>query len=340
MKMLRLSMMLLPLLASVAQAQVTTDPVGFMQVNIAPGSSGSRALTVLSFPLLNASGITGATAGQISSVTSTTISDSSAAWAAGELSVAATPKIIRITGGNAKGRTFLISSTPANTSTGLTLADTETSDLTTLGIVAGDTYKIYDCQTLSSLFGTPATFAFLGNTASDTADNVLILIDGAWNTFYYNTTNSRWTQKVFGSPNATNQAIKPESAILFNRLGTGALSLVLTGAVPTTYRSDPVQKAGLTCLANNWPTDVTLLASGIQNIPNWKSNASSASADQVLLLIDGAWNTFWWNGTNWRQKVFGNPVSDTQVISAGTGILLSKVATAPADSLLTQGPPY
>ena len=340
MKKLKLSLILLSLLSGAAQAQVSTDPVGFMEVSIAPGTGTVRALTILSFPLVNTTNVTGATIGQIASVTSNTITDTSGNWAAGELSVAATPKIIRITSGSALGLTFLISTGTANTSTVITLDASETTDLTTLGINVGDTYKIFDCQTLSSLFATPATFAFLGNSNPDLADNVLLLINGAWNTFYYNTTNNRWTKRTLGSPDASNQAVKPESAVIFNRLGSDTLSLVSTGNVPTTSLTTTVRSSGLSFLSNGWPVDITLVNSGIQNIPNWQANASASSADQVLVLVNGAWSTFWWTGTNWKKKTLGSPISDTQPITAGTGVVLSKLSAASTNSLLTQAPPY
>lgn len=322
---------------------VTTDPVGFVEVATNPGTGGSRALTVLSFPLLTTTNVSGASAGTIDAVTATTITSNSANWVSGELSQAAAPKILRITSGTAVGRTFLISTSAANSATTLTLAPSETTDLSTLGIVAGtngDNYKIYDCHTLSSLFGTPASFAFVGNANPDLADNVLLLINGTWNTFYYNTTLNRWTRRSLGSPDATNQVIKPDAAILFNSIGTSSLSLLATGTVPTTSLKNVVNKSGLTFLANNWPTHVSLLSSGIQQIPGWQANANVNNADQVLLLVNGTWNTYWWNGTNWRKRSLGNPISDTQTISAGAGIILSKTTAAASDSFLTQAPPY
>lgn len=341
--MKKLPFFLIFLLSLDAAAQEgTTDPVGYIKTNITPSyGSGGRVLTVLSFPLVNTTAVSGAKSGQIASVTSNTITDTAAGWVAGELSIAATPKIIRITSGNAAGRTFLISTTTSNTSTVLTLDSSETADLTTLSIAAGDTYKIFDCQTISSLFGTPATFAFLANTTAATSDNVLLPMNGVWAPFYYDTTLNRWTKDDTGSPDATNQAVKPETAILFSRLGTtSGLSLVATGNVPTTRRSDTVKASGMSGLSNAWPTDITLLNSGIQNIPNWQASASANSADQVLLLINDAWSTFWWTGTNWKKRTLGSPISDSQIIKAGTGIVLMKNTGSATDNQLTQNPPY
>lgn len=328
-------------IAGMGFGQYATDPVGVVNLSIAPSPNGTtRVLTALSAPLLSeASLTTGTTTGKIGSLTSNTITCDAAGWTASNLSVAATPRILRVTSGAAEGRTFLLSTTVANTATTVTLATTETTNLTTLGIVSGangDTFKILECDTLSSFFGDPA--GIMRNANPDLADNVLILIGGAWVTYFHNTV--RWTRRGFGSPDATNQPVKPEAAILFNRIGTAALALSVTGNVPMNKRADVVQRSGLTFVGSNWPVDVTLANSGIRNLPGWTVNANVNAADQVLLLIGGAWITFWHDGTNWRRRGFGSPISDGQLVTAGAGALISKTVAATSDGLLTVNRPY
>ncbi|MBV6499193.1 MAG: hypothetical protein CJBNEKGG_01644 [Prosthecobacter sp.] len=330
-------------------AEAVTDPVGFITINIAPGNgSTTRALTLLSAPLLTsatkADGVTpadGAVTGIISSLTSNTLTNSGAAWTAGELSAAVTPKVLRILSGAAEGRTFLLSTTTANTSTTVTLHTTETTDLTTLGIATGangDRYQIFDCDTISSFFGD--TSLIVKNDNPDLADNILLFVGGAWNTYYFHVTNNRWTRRGFGNPDATNQAVKPEAGMMFNRLGSAAMALNITGSVPMTKRADVVKSSGVTFLGTHWPVDATLATSGIQSIPGWTSNASFNSADQVQLFISGAWSKYWFDGTNWRRSGFGSPISDSQVITAGTAILINKVNASGSDSLLTKNRPF
>jgi hypothetical protein len=328
-------------IAGTGFGQYATDPVGFVNLSIAPSPNGTtRVLTALSAPLLaEASLATGSPTGRIASLTANTITVDSPGWTAGNLSVAATPKVLRVTSGAAEGRTFLLSTTVANTATTVTLATTETTNLTSLGIVAGangDTVKILECDTMATFFGDPASI--VKNSNADLADNVLILTGGAWVTYFHNTV--RWTRRGFGSPDVTNLAIKPDAAILFSRIGTGSLALAVTGSVPMSKRSDVVQKSGLTFLGSNWPVDVTLANSGIRAIPGWAVNANVNSADQVLLLVGGAWITFWHDGTNWRRRGFGSPISDGQVISAGTAALISKTVATSSDGLLSQNRPY
>lgn len=329
-------------------AEAVTDPVGFITINIAPGNGSTRALTLLSAPLLTsatkADGVTpadGAVTGVISSLTSNSISNSSAAWTAGELSTAATPKVLRILSGAAEGRTFLLSTTTANTSTTVTLDSTETTNLTTLGIATGangDRYQIFDCDTISSFFGD--TSLIVKHNNPDLADNILLFVGGAWNTYYYHLGNNRWTRRGFGNPDATNQAVKPEAGMMFNRLGSDAMALNITGSVPMTKRADVVKSSGVTFLGTHWPVDATLGTSGIQSIPGWTSNASFNSADQVQLFISGAWSKYWFDGTNWRRSGFGSPISDNQAIAAGTAILINKVNASGSDSLLTKNRPF
>lgn len=328
--------------ASTGFGQYATDPVGVVNLSVAPSPNGTtRVLTALSAPLLSeASLTTGTTTGKVGSLTSNTITCDAAGWTGGNLSVAATPRILRVTSGAAEGRTFLLSTTVANTATTVTLATTETTNLTTLGIVSGangDTFKILECDTLSSFFGDPA--GIVKTTGAATADNVLILVNGAWNTYYYHSTNNRWVRNALGTPDSTNLAIKPETAILFSRIGTSALTLSVTGSVPMSKRSDIVRGSGLTFLGSNWPVDTSLLNSGIQNLPGWQANATASGADQVLILVNGAWNTYWWNGTNWRRSALGSPISDSVLIKAGTGVLLNNLVAGSA-TLLTQSRPY
>jgi hypothetical protein len=272
-------------------------------------------------------------------LTSNSITCDVAGWTGGNLSAAAAPRVLRVTSGAAEGRTFLLSTMVANTATTVTLATTETTNLTTLGILSGangDTFKILECDTLSSFFGDPA--GIVRNANPDLADNVLILIGGAWVTYFHNTT--RWTRRGFGSPDATNQPIKPEAAILVNRIGTAALALSVTGNVPMNKRADVVQRSGLTFVGSNWPVDVTLANSGIRNLPGWTVSSNVNAADQVLLLIGGTWTTFWHDGTNWRRRGFGSPISDGQLVAAGAGALISKKVAAASDGLLTVNRPY
>jgi hypothetical protein len=93
----------------------TTDTVGFVTLNITTGTGSVRKSTLISAPLLDTASINGSVTGNITGVTVTTMTCSTANWTAGALSQAAAPYLIQITSGNATGHMFLISTTPAPT---------------------------------------------------------------------------------------------------------------------------------------------------------------------------------------------------------------------------------
>ncbi|MEM1158705.1 MAG: TIGR02597 family protein [Verrucomicrobiota bacterium] len=324
----------------------TTDPIGYVNWDIAAGTGLTRTVTVLSVPLLDTTAIDGAATGKITGVTSNSITASGAGWTAGQLSEDATPYLIRITTGLAEGRTFLISSSVANTSTTVTLDSNDSAqvDLTTLGIVTApgseDNYKIIPCDTLSSIFGTPTDTGVLGGPSSDSADIIFLNDNGSWKKYFYNTALSRWTRIFPGYPDSSNVEIRPDSAIMYSRLGDTALALTVVGSVPMENRQSLIKNSGVTFLANSWPVDTTLATTNLQNTTGWVSNANSANADQVLILVNNSWRKYWHDGSNWRRIFPGFPISDSQSVSATSGLLIGKLGSASGNELLTQTKPY
>lgn len=342
--------MKIPLLA-VALASLTvfragaesasTVPAGYFTLDIAPGQGATRTLTVLSAPLLEAAAASGQMSGRISGVTANTITCSSAGWTAGQLSAAASPHLIRITSGAATGRTFLLSTTVANTSTTVTLdpEDAAQTNLTALGIVAGaagDTFELYQADTLSTLFGTPGTTGILGNANSNLADIVQIYVGAAWRQYFHNGVN--WC-RIGPMTNSNNVVIRPDAAVTYSRLGSTPLSLVVLGSVPNTNRKTLIANSNLTHLSNGWPVNLTLGTSGIQSTPGWASSPNSATADIVQVLVGNAWVQFYHDGANWR-RVGTNAISDSQVLSAGSGVTISKRGTTTGSATYSKTQPY
>ena len=329
-------------IASSHAQNATTDPVGFITCNITAGTGSAKRTTLFSAPLLDSPSLSGAMTGTISALTSNSITNSSAGWTAGELSVAATPSLVQITSGNATGRMFLIATSPANTSTTLTISssDAQAVNLTSIGLAAGDTYKILACDTLSTLFGTPGTTGILGGANSTVSDTVVFVVNGVASTYFYSTSSVRWTRVAGGSPDATNTAIPPYFGIQYERLASSPLSFTFTGSVPTIGRDQSIRNAGVTLISQYYPTDTTLSNLGIQNIPGWVSNASSSIADTVVLTANGVASTYWFDGTNWKRIAGGSPISDTASVRAGTSIRLNKKGSTAGSSTLDQVLPY
>ena len=335
-----------------AQETATTDPVGFVTVGITAGTGSAKKNTLFSLPLLETESIAGQVAGTITGITANTISNSNAGWTAGALSTPSSPYLIQITSGAAEGRMFLISSSAAtgcaiagaaNTATQVTISSLDTAqvDLTTLGINVGtDTYKIFACDTLSSFFGTPATTGVQGGTSSANADTIVAVINGSSSTYFYSTTNNRWSRVALGSPDASNVPLLPYYGIQYARIAATPLSFVVTGAVPTEQRKVAIKNSGPTMLAQYWPADSTLGSLGLQNLVGWTSGASSSVADTVVLTSGGSANTFFYNGTNWKRVALGSPNADTTPIPPGTTISIVKRGSASGYTTLTQATPY
>src|SRR5690606_28157352 len=118
--------------------------------------------------------------------------------------------------------------------------------------------------------------------------------------------------------------LRPDGGILYNRLAASDLELTLSGRVSTTARKTAVRNSNTTILSQNWPLDVTLLDSGIQNIPTWTAAASANTADEVEIIKEGISSRYWFNGTAWQKNAFGFPVADGEIIPAGSAILLKQ----------------
>jgi len=294
--------------------------------------------------------ITGQVSGVITGVTATTISNSSAGWAAGALSQPATPYLIQITSGTAEGRLFLIASsantggaisgTP-NTATAVTVSsvDSAQTDLTTLGIVVGtDTYKIYACDTLSSFFGTPASTGIQGGTSPNNADTIVAIVNGSASTYFYSTTASRWARSALGSPDASNVPLLPYYGIQYSRISTAPWSRTVTGSVPVDPRKVAVKNSGNTILSQFWPVDSTLATSGLSAVVTAGANANTA--DTVRLTSAGSVNTYFFDGTNWKRQALGSPLANDTPIPIGTAMQIFRRGAAAGYTTLNQVVPY
>lgn len=337
----------------------TTDPVGFVTVSAAPGLSGAKRSTYLSLPLLEVDeGLVGAAAGVISSVASNSIVVTNAGWSPGSLSQPSAPFIIQITSGAAAGRMFLVASSAttggasggaalANTATNLFISPIDgaqiTNNLPAVGVSAGDNFRLFACDTLSSAFGTPgsspgSTNSVLGGTNAVSADNVVVTVNGTPTTYYFNTTSSTWVRSPINTL-AENVALVPNYGVTFNRLSTNSFSRVLTGQVPVTSRVAAIKNSGSTVLAQYWPTTNTLVGLGIQNIPGWVSGTNQASTDNVILTINGTPNTYYYNGTNWLRFPLPQNANNT-AIPVGAAVTVVKKGSAVGYSSLAQQVPY
>jgi hypothetical protein len=332
---------------SPAQTVVQGEPFGFVKLSITAGTGTSKRTTLLSLPLLDEANITGRASGRITGVTSNTITASGAGWAAGQLSVAATPFLLEITSGDAQGRMLLLATTVANTVDTVTISPeeiTRVGDLRNLGIVAdaqnGSTYRLRPVDTLSSFFGTPGTTLIQGGTSASTADTVTIVLNGTAANYFYSTTLGRWTRVGLGSPDASNVPLLPYAGLQYGRIASTPLEFIVTGKVPSGQRRVAIRNSGPTMLAPFWPVTQTLAGLALQTTPDWTSGASPSAADTIVMSSGGSLSTFFHDGTNWRRTGLGTPVANSNAVPIGSSLLINRRGSATNFSTYQHNAPY
>lgn len=323
------------------RAQIVSSlPVGFVKMEVAYGSGTTRGLSVLSFPMQETARITGQVHGRITGVTLDSITNANAGWTPGALS--AGPCLIRITSGSAAGLTLLISSSVANSATTVAIEapDVGSVNLTTLGIATGtlgDTYSILNADTLSSVFGTPASSGIQGGPTSVSADIVQLFVSGAWRQYYFCTSGTGNWRRVGPNSVSDNVVIRPDAGVIYSRLGAKPLSFMAAGEVPSAYRKTPVARSGVSFISSFWPVSVRLADMNIAAIPGWIS--SSTPVDLVQLRIGNLWRQYFFNGSNWRE-VGSNTLADDLLVPAASAFMLQRKSALAGADPLAQTAPY
>lgn len=325
---------------------VTTVPVGAVTLTIAAGTGTVRNATVASFPLSSSTVTSGLVGGVISSITSNTITCTGAGWVASDLSQPALPYIVKITTGAAAGRVFLVT---ANTVDTITInasdgASNTAVDLTQLGVnvgSGGDKFQIENADTLLTVFGhgnTDGANVPLGNVNPSLADTVQVNIANSYQTFYYDPAQSAWINLVSEVP-SNNLIIRPDSAVIYNRLKNTSFSLTLTGTVPVVNRKAVVRSGQTTLLSSYWPVDKTLVSVGLHQLSGWVANANPNFADLVQIRQGSSWQTYYYDGSNWINLVSEVP-SNNLTIAPGSGLLIKKRALTSSPLVLDQAISY
>jgi uncharacterized protein (TIGR02597 family) len=329
---------------------VSTTPVGFTTITASAGSGTAIRSSFISLPLLNTdntipsrgSVVLVKDARTLVVIPSNQGDSGQASFPAGYLSTPADPFLLQMTSGDAEGMMYLVSTTTPNTGNEITLTDPNdpSLNLSNNGVKAGDTFRLYMCDTLLSFFGTPATTGVLGGTNASTADQIVLISHGSTASYFYSTTLNRWARVSLGSPNANNTPLLPYYGIQYSRLANTPLSLMATGEVPTTRRKVKVKASGSTLLATYWPTDTTLSSSGIGSMPGWVSGTNSTNTDRAVLTMSGSLTTHIFDGANWRRVAPGRPLSNTNAIPTGGSTMLQRRQTNSVYSILEQSAPY
>lgn len=336
-----------------AEAQTTMrgEPFGYVRVNVAAGLGTAKRTTMLSLPLVESASINGAVTGRITGLSSNTITSTGAGWTAGQLSAAATPHLIEITSGVARGRMLLLSTVNSNTTDTVTVDRVESarvSDLRSIGIrvgaADGDTFRLRPVDTLSSVFGNGTEgnpVIAQGGATATAADTIKIDVNGTPATYFYRTNApARWTLVGLGSPDASHVRIPPYAGVMYERLPATALSFLVTGRVPAGQRQAAVKNSGNTLLSSYWPVPRALSTLGLQNLPGWARSTVVSNADTLVISFAGSSSTYFHNGTNWVRNFAGSPNANATTIPLGASMMVNRRGSAAGFTFYRENAPY
>lgn len=331
---------------SLSRAQVSTDPVGFVNSTIAASTSaGVAKITPFSPVMLEAPSITGASAGQISGVTSNTISVTSAGWTDGALPTG--QSYVQLTSGNQAGLVLRIISNTTDTATVETLG----LNIASSGVAAGDTFRMVVGETLLSMFGTgsatPTANVVLGGTSSQFASrsiDFVVALDTSrvLRTYYFDTNVNQW-RRSGSSSDQGNVPIPPFSGVIYYRLANTSIGLSQAGTVPTRPIKFIIPASGSIFLGRFFPQDGTLASYGLTNLPGWnntsQSGVSTTLVDKFVTTDDtGILRSFYFNGTAWIRAGSGTARDTTSIPATGAGYTIRVGSGAP--QILTIPLPY
>lgn len=306
-----------------AQTTATTTPVGFITVTVPAAANGTPSNKALSIPLYNPAAFTAAVT-SVDSADSFTLTGAN--WTANQFTTA--PHFVRIKTGANVGRFFLITS---HTTSQLTV-DNRGANLQTI-LAANDSCEIVPGNTLGSVFGISIPIVQSGATAN-VADNVFLWNGSTWDPYFHNGTSWR---KAGNLSDQNNVVIYPDEGIFITRRAASPLELTFLGTVPSTTERTELAGSGSTFMANRFPVDIQLGNIGLHQSANWTAGATANVADNVSAWNGTTWETYFYNGTNWRKA--GNLANqDTTVIPAGTAVFVKRAAASA--STLTQNLPY
>jgi hypothetical protein len=278
--------------------------------------------------------------GQLSAVSATTLTDSSAGWGAGALSASAAPYFIKIRTGVASGSYWQISTAAANTASAATVISLNGRDPVSAGVVTGDTYEIVPADTLETFFSDVASS--IGGTSLSNADNVRLYDGTAWRNYYFNTSANQWREGT-SSFNRNTTIIRPDSGIIYTRRGLTALPLTLVGNVADQAEKFTVPATGVAFVGGVYPVSRTLNSIGFNSMPNFVAYTGNlAAADKVRFYDGTSWRTLVYNQTasQWREGTSTFNRNELP-IPAGTPVIIERGVGAPSGTVAVSMPlPY
>jgi uncharacterized protein (TIGR02597 family) len=329
---------------SFAQTTATTDPVGFITLNIA--GTGGASSNKLSFTGL---GMTRPVEyqGSAEAIGTNTVTDNEATWTHNQFNGANGAYYLEIASGPGAGTTYDITGTSAANKR-ITLAQNLAA-----GVAAPVSFKVRKHWTIATVFGENNEVGLAGGDEASVSDQILLHVAGTFKAYYYQVApagagGTGWRGASDAFANASGTVIYPDDAVIIRRIQSSNIPVTLLGSVKIGQTSIPVS-AGVNFFGNVAAAPFTLGSSQL-----YTGNSSTglvggdepSTSDQVLLWNGSGYTTYYYQvapasagGTGWRNpsNVFAD-VSGTQV-PVGSGFVVKRSNGAAFDWKLPQHPP-
>jgi uncharacterized protein (TIGR02597 family) len=309
----------------------TTDPVGFISLNIAGGGSvASPKLSLISAtltrPILYQGLITG-----ISGTTITVSSTPAAPWAIGAFNGANGSHYVEIVSTAVPTRSGTMSDI---TSTPTTSSIVTSGDLSVNQAAIGDTVRIRKDVTIADLFGATNSAGLLASDDPATADEVLIYNGASSVSYYYyigDPMNAAGWYKADDFAPSAGVPIAPNEAVVVKRKAATPITATSVGSVKTGNTVFAVVN-GLNVLGTASAKGLTLDESGLRtgnDATGVSSTDDPATADEVILYGGASPVSYYYyigdpmNAAGWYKADDFAP-SGTVVIAAGTSFVVKR----------------
>ncbi len=320
-----------------AQTTATTDPVGFITLDIAgTGGTGPNAISFKGLGLTRPVEYQGSA----ETVDTASLTDNEATWTDNQFAGANGKFYVEITSGAGAGTTYDIVGTNAATKT-LTLGQ----NLAT-GVTGGATFKVRKHWTLASVFGA-ANESGLGGGTATTADQILIWNGTSYDIYYYQTAGiggTGWRKAGAQTVDASSAVIYPEDGLLIKRQQSTPVNVVLMGAVKTGKTSVPIS-VGTNIIGNVFAAPMTLQTSGIYtgDPSTGIAGGTATTADQVLVWNGTGYDIYYYQtagigGTGWRKAGAQTVDASSATIPVGASFIIKRNAQTAFDWAIPQHP--
>jgi len=327
--------------SALAQTTATTDPVGFITLNIA--GTGGTSSTAISFKGL---GLTRPVEyqGAAEAVTANTVTDDQATWTDNQFNGANGAFYLEISSGPGAGTTYDITATSAANKR-ITLAQNLATGITA-SPASPVSFKIRRHWTIASVFGANNEGGLGAGQDASTADVIQLWNGVGYDGFYYQSGAAiggvGWRSPSDVFANAGGRVIYPDDGLVIRRKQSGAAAVVLMGAVKTGQTSFPIQP-GTNIVANACAAPVTLGSSGLQ-ASGLAAGGDASAADLVLIWNGQGYEGYYYQsgspigGVGWRSgsDVFAD-ASGTQ-IPVGAAVIIKRRLPNGFDWKLPQHP--